>query len=156
MSADTVMVSIGIDQIKVLGGKRMLLPEITNSSELAILSDLAKVTTSMNESEMWGIDYCREVDMTNKKPHFKSEPSKMALPVIEGRMAHAFTSKAKEYISGKGRSAVWSANFDLRRNYSELVQFHMPKDEIKKRHNQGLANRELGFVTSLGRRTNGP
>ena len=150
MSADTVMVSIGIDQIKALGGERMLLPEITNSSELAILLDLTKVTTSMNESEIWGIDYCREVDMTNKKPHFKSEPTRMALPVIEGRMAHAFTSKAKEYISGEGRSAVWSANFDLSRNYSELVQFHMPKDEIKKEAQSRISKQRIGIRDIVG------
>ena len=150
MSADTVMVSIGIDQIKALGGKRMLLPEITNSSELAILSDLAKVTTSMNESEIWGIDYCREVDMTNKKPHFKSEPSHLALPVIEGRMVHAFTSKAKEYIRGEGRSANWSANFDSNRNYSELVQFHMPKDEIQEEAQSRIGKQRIGIRDIVG------
>lgn len=150
MSADTEMVSIGIDQLKALGGELMLPPEITNSSELTILSDLAKVTTQISESEIWGIDYCREVDMTNKKPHFKSEPSKITLPVIEGRMAHAFTSKAKEYISGAGRSAVWSANFDSRRDYSELVQFHMPKDKIKKEAQSRISKQRIGIRDIVG------
>jgi len=150
MSADTEMVSIGIDQLKALGGELMLLPEITNSSELTILSDLAKVTTLMNESEIWEIDYCREVDMTNKKPHFKSKPSMTTLPLLEGRMAHAFTSKAKEYIRGEGRSAVWSTNSDSKRDYEALVQFHMPKDEIKKEAQPRISKPRIGIRDIVG------
>lgn len=132
MRADTEMVSISIDQLKALGGGRMLLPEMESLSELETLLQLEKVTTRMSESETWKIDYCREVDMTNKADHFKSEPSKTTLPLLEGRMVHAFTSKAKEYISGEGRSAVWLTNSDSKRDYDALVQYHMPKDKIKK------------------------
>ena len=150
MSADTEMVSIGIDQLKALGGKLMLLPEIESLSEFETLLELEKVTTRMSESETWKIDYCREVDMTNKKPHFKSEPSKATLPLIEGRMVHAFTSKAKEYISGKGRSAVWSTNSDSKRDYGALVQYHMPKDEIKKEAQSRISKPRIGIRDIVG------
>ena len=150
MSADTRMLSLGIDQLKQLGGEMMLVPEITNSSEMAILKKLQEVTTTMSNSELWRLDYCREVDMTNKKKFFLSKPGKGTLPVLEGRMAHAFTSKAKKYISGQGRSAVWSTNSDSKRDYEALVQFHMPKDEIKKEAQSRISKPRIGIRDIVG------
>ena len=132
MSADTEMIPIRIDQLEALGGELMLLPEIESLSEFETLLQLEKVTTRMSESETWKIDYCREVDMTNKANHFKTVPSKATLPLLEGRMVHAFTSKAKEYFSGEGRSADWPINSDSKREYEALVHYHMPKHKIKK------------------------
>ena len=65
-------------------------------------------------------------------------------------MAHAFTSKAKEYIRGEGRSAVWSTNSDSKRDYEALVQFHMPKDEIKKEAQSRISKPRIGIRDIVG------
>jgi N-6 DNA Methylase len=51
-------------------------------------------------------DYMREVDMGNDRDDFESDPS--GLPVYEGRMVEAYDHRAKAYISGRGRKAVWT------------------------------------------------
>ena len=50
-------------------------------------------------------NYMREVDMGTDRDLF-SEGDK-GLPVFEGRMIDAYDYRAKGYVSGRGRSAVW-------------------------------------------------
>jgi hypothetical protein len=50
-------------------------------------------------------EYMREIDMGNDREDFDDDPS--GLPVYEGRMVDAFDHRAKAYVSGRGRSAVW-------------------------------------------------
>jgi len=50
--------------------------------------------------------YSREVDMGTDRELFVENVN--AVPVYEGRMVEAFDHRAKKYISGRGRSAVWS------------------------------------------------
>jgi hypothetical protein len=44
--------------------------------------------------------------MGNDREEFEDDPS--GLPVYEGRMVEAFDHRAKAYISGRGRKAVWA------------------------------------------------
>ena len=146
------LVSITIGQIKELSGPELLLPpEISNPEEKKILLELMKVTSRMNDSgSFWKIDYQREVDMTNKKPHFKRQPTKGTVPVIEGRMVHAFNSKANEHLEGGGRSATWNINVNSQRDYGELVQFHMPSDKINKGGQSRISKPRIGIRDIVG------
>jgi hypothetical protein len=47
----------------------------------------------------------REIDMGNDREDFEYDPS--GLPVYEGRMVEAFDHRAKAYVSGRGRKAIW-------------------------------------------------
>ncbi len=49
--------------------------------------------------------YMREVDMGNDRALFSEGDD--GLPVFEGRMVDAYDYRAKGYVSGRGRSAVW-------------------------------------------------
>jgi hypothetical protein len=49
--------------------------------------------------------YMREVDMGTNRDLFNSDGD--GLPVYEGRMVAQFDHRAKGYVSGRGRSAVW-------------------------------------------------
>ena len=49
--------------------------------------------------------YSRELDMGNDRKDFSNAPD--GLPVYEGRMIEAFDHRAKAWISGRGRAAVW-------------------------------------------------
>ncbi len=50
-------------------------------------------------------EYMREIDMGNDREDFDDDPE--GAPVYEGRMVEAFDYRAKSYVSGRGRSAVW-------------------------------------------------
>lgn len=49
--------------------------------------------------------YARELDMGNDRDSFASDP--VGLPIYEGRMVEAYDHRAKAYVSGHGRKAVW-------------------------------------------------
>jgi len=50
--------------------------------------------------------YMREIDMGTDRELFTEEPND--IPVYEGRMVSHFDHRAKAYVSGRGREAVWS------------------------------------------------
>jgi type I restriction-modification system DNA methylase subunit len=50
-------------------------------------------------------DYMREIDMTNNQEWFTEEEGDV--PLFEGRMIDLYDYRAKRYVSGRGRSAVW-------------------------------------------------
>jgi hypothetical protein len=47
-----------------------------------------------------------EIDMGNDREDFEDDPS--GLPIYEGLMVEAFDHRAKAYVSGRGRKAVWT------------------------------------------------
>jgi hypothetical protein len=50
-------------------------------------------------------EYMREIDMGNDREDFGNDPD--GVPLYEGRMVDLFDHRAKMYVSGRGRSAVW-------------------------------------------------
>jgi hypothetical protein len=50
-------------------------------------------------------EYMREIDMGNDREDFEDDPE--GVPLYEGRMVDLFDHRAKMYVSGRGRSAVW-------------------------------------------------
>ena len=50
-------------------------------------------------------EYMREMDMGNDREDFGDDPG--SVPLYEGRMVDLFDHRAKMYVSGRGRSAVW-------------------------------------------------
>jgi len=51
-------------------------------------------------------EYLAEVHMGNDREDFEDDPA--GLPLYEGRMVEAFDHRAKAYVSGRGRKAVWT------------------------------------------------
>jgi hypothetical protein len=49
--------------------------------------------------------YAAEMHMGNDREAFASDPE--GLPVYEGRMVEAYDHRAKAYVSGRGRKAIW-------------------------------------------------
>jgi len=50
-------------------------------------------------------EYMTEIHMGNDREDFDDDPN--GVPLYEGRMVEAFDHRAKAYVSGRGRSAVW-------------------------------------------------
>lgn len=91
--------------------KDLSLPEVRSQAEWKVFQKVAEAGCSWDDtSEGWNTKFCREVDMTKERPHFLSKPSRLSLPLIEGRMVHHHRFGVKGYVNGTGRRAVWQAN----------------------------------------------
>lgn len=91
--------------------KDLSLPEVKSQAEWKVFQKIALAGCSWDDtSEGWNAKFCREVDMTKERPHFLSKPTRLSLPLIEGRMVHHHRFGVKGYISGTGRRAVWQAS----------------------------------------------
>ncbi len=96
-----------------------------------------------------GREYMREIDMGNDRDRF-SEEANDALPLYEGRMIAPFDHRAKEWVSGRGRSAVWG---ELRFGKSEkriAPQWYIPLTKVPPKARVRCNDYRVGFcdVTS--------
>lgn len=85
----------------------MSIPEVRNDSEWRVFRKMAANGTGLAaEGNGWRPDFCREVDMTRDRKHFK-QSGQAGMPLVEGRMVQQHRFGAKGYVSGSGRRAVW-------------------------------------------------
>lgn len=84
------------------------LPEVRSLKEWALFARLSSDAELIGSPDgPWNPEYRREADMTLDRRHFTSRPEPGALPLLEGRHVAQYRSRAKKYISGEGRAAVW-------------------------------------------------
>jgi predicted RNA methylase len=103
-------VRIGRESLKALRPD-LTVPEVRTESEWLLFKKVCSkgVDWSAPESS-WFPKFMREADMTRDRRHFRDEPSKGCVPLVEGRMVHHHRLGAKSYIAGRGRRAEWTAN----------------------------------------------
>lgn len=103
----------------------LTLPEVRTTAEWKLFKKMqANGVSPECDNSPWWSDFCREVDMTHGRPHFRSTPEPNCLPLIEGRMVQPHRLGCKSYVSGEGRSAVWR---NLAPGASAILpQFWMP------------------------------
>ena len=81
-------------------------------------------------------DYMREIDMTNNQEWFTEVEDEV--PLFEGRMIDLYDYRAKRYVSGRGRSAVWEdIPFDDPQK-AILPQWHIKRDALNGARKQRL------------------
>lgn len=86
------------------------IPEVRSQEEWKIFTRVCESGVAWDgEDGPRRARFCREVDMTKERPKFLSEPTKSALPLVEGRMVHHHRFGVKGHVSGTGRSALWQA-----------------------------------------------
>jgi len=123
--------SLSRAQIAKIGGSTNMLPEIRDRQELRILERAFDHGSPFFREDSFGkVEYRRELDLTldrkaGKFVHLAEaradgfEPhadgswrngSSRLVPLIEGRMVTSWDFYEKSWISGSGRTAVWSAN----------------------------------------------
>lgn len=86
----------------------LTIPEVRTSQDWTTFVKMADHGVSWHDDTgQWRPAFCREVDMTKEKKHFRTSPGLELLPVVEGRMVHQHRYGAKRYVSGTGRSALW-------------------------------------------------
>ncbi len=123
------VVSVSLDDLRAIRPD-LTIPECRNTQEWELFYRINK--NGCKWEKHWNPSIARELDMTNDKSLFQSSYSKGLIPVVEGRMVQNHRFGAKSYISGRGRSAIWSATKD------EIIsQFYIDPHQVPK----GLQNR---------------
>lgn len=104
---DTVMLE---RQQLLLTRRDYSLPEVRNAEEWALFQKISYLGFAFGDKRSgWSPEFCREVDMTKGRLHFRSTWVENTLPVIEGRMVHQHRFGVKAFESGSGRKAIWQS-----------------------------------------------
>ena len=87
----------------------LTIPEVKSQEERDIFYKVIANGVRWGTTEdIWKAEISREVDMTNDRHKFVTKNQDDCIPVIEGRMVQQHRFGVKSYVSGTGRSAVWS------------------------------------------------
>lgn len=127
----------------------LAVPEVKNHAEWKIF--VAMVNHGINwadKESVWCPEIVREVDMTRERPIFQKKKTSTSLPVIEGRMVHQHRFGAKSYVSGTGRSAIWSVN-PLGQS-AVSPQFWIDKKHLTSKVAGRSAQQRAGFCDIVG------
>lgn len=127
----------------------LTVPEVRTDQEWDLFSRLTAQASYLGDPEgSWVADYRREVDMTLDKGNFERSQSRASAPVLEGRHVTQFRSRAKSYVSGEGRSAIWKAEplSDARLN----PQWHIPLKKLSEETRFRIEQSRVGFCDITG------
>lgn len=85
------------------------IPEVRAEKEWELFQRLAKSSTTLADpSGPWNAKYRREVDMTLDRAKFLPDGHSGTVPILEGRHVSQYRWRAKSYVSGEGRAAIWT------------------------------------------------
>jgi hypothetical protein len=85
----------------------------------------------------------RELDMGNDREDFGNDPD--GLPVYEGRMVEAFDHRAKAYVSGRGRSAVWRELIFGSTDKNISPQWRVTVENLPEKTSSRISSFRIGF-----------
>ncbi|MFU8886068.1 MAG: Eco57I restriction-modification methylase domain-containing protein [Cyanobacteriota bacterium] len=134
-----------------IGGEALAIPEIRSSLELAIIEKLYAAYPRFKEGyEKLGgpRPYAAEIHMGNDRDLFTEDGND--IPLYEGKMVDQYDYRAKAYVSGRGRSAVWD-DLDFSSAEKAIVpQWHVATSSLDARRTERIAQYRIGFcdVTS--------
>ena len=107
MPTDDNRVEMKVSLIRELSPDALAVPELESQEAIDLSVKTYGRWPKFGDTEEWKPvrEYMREIDMGNDRHLFNSEG--VGVPVYEGRMVGQFDHRAKGYVSGRGRSAVW-------------------------------------------------
>lgn len=120
------------NDLTLLGGEDLMLPEVTDVCDIAILRQMMREGTPLfHANELGRIHYKREVDLTmgrkarafihiteserygaSRDARWRDANGATLTPVLEGRMVSAYDCFQKSFVHGEGRKAKWRTNGD--------------------------------------------
>jgi hypothetical protein len=100
-------IQMDVSLIRELSPDALAVPELESQEAIDLSVKTYGRWPKFGDTEKWKPvrEYMREIDMGNDRHLFNSEG--VGVPVYEGRMVGQFDHRAKGYVSGRGRSAVW-------------------------------------------------
>lgn len=122
--------------------KDLTIPEVSSKEELELFF---RISENSQDISKWEISVCREVDMTNDKPHFETAVAKDSIPVIEGRMVQPYRVGAKRYKSGSGRKAIWEPC-----EQGLFPQYYIAKEKLSPEVQERIRRIRVGYCDIAG------
>ena len=96
-----------VEQVREFSPEALAVAEIAHSNDIAIVRKLYARFPKFGEerADLTKRRYMREIDMGSDREDFGNDAN--GAPLYEGRMVEAFDHRAKAYVSGRARKAVW-------------------------------------------------
>lgn len=86
----------------------LTVPEVTGRREWRLFQHMTvRGIRPRDPDSPWAMQITREVDMTRARHLFSRTGTDGHVPVVEGRMVQQYRSRAKTYLTGTGRAAIW-------------------------------------------------
>ena len=123
----------------------MAIAEIAHVDDIEIVKKLYARLPKFGDSDpnLPTRHYMREMDMGNDREEFGNDPD--GLPLYEGRMVEAYDYRAKAYVSGRARKAVWK-ELKFGSPEKEIVpQWRIPITSIPEKVGDRWQNYRIGF-----------
>ena len=130
-------------------------PEVKTDEEVEVLKRIWLHSNRMVTHKLFAnVQPVRELDMTldkhlfMKREQIRASGINTAIPLIEGRMVSQYRCGCKEYLSGAGRSAKWSA---VPVGASRVLpQFYVDKVNLAPSVMSRVNHRRIGFCDIAG------
>ncbi|MGO7265004.1 Eco57I restriction-modification methylase domain-containing protein [Rhizobium leguminosarum] len=142
---DGLPIQIPVALVREFSPEAQAVAEVVHRSDIEIARKLYAKYPRFGE-ELDGVStrqYSRELDMGNDRDEFDGD--KDGFPVFEGRMVEAFDYRAKAYMSGRGRAAVWRQVPFGTKGKEILPQWRIAQGAIPKKIGDRWTRYRLGF-----------
>lgn len=125
------------------------IPEVRTVEEWDLYARLAMNATTVGDpGGPWRPQYSREVDMTLDRKSFLPTHGQESLPLLEGRHVAQYRWRAKSYVSGEGRSAIWRPQ-PLSRSPLK-TQWYVPLRAMRRKTLERTTTSRIGFCDITG------
>lgn len=138
-------IEIPVALVREFSPEAQAVAEVAHRSDIEIARKLYARFPRFGE-ELDGVptrQYSRELDMGNDRDEFDGDMD--GFPVFEGRMVEAFDYRAKAYVSGRGRAAVWRPLPFGSEGKEILPQWRIAQDAIPQKIGNRWTRYRLGF-----------
>lgn len=142
--------SVDIDRSRLKAIRPDLtIPEVRSEQEWALFSRLSDKSLNLGEGDgIWAADYRREVDMTLHRRFFHKVRGPGEVPVLEGRHVGQYRWRAKSYLSGEGRAAIWRP--DPLATAEGKAQWFTPLESLPTESLRRVSMDRIGFCDVTG------
>jgi hypothetical protein len=128
----------------------LTIPEVKTKSEWTLFRRLSEGGEQLGRpGGRWQPEYRREVDMTLDRAHFTRAQSADTLPIIEGRHVSQYRWRAKRYVNGEGRAALWQPR-PLELADSLVAQWFVPEHALNAEAQARSLQSRIGFCDITG------
>lgn len=139
-------IDITVASIQAQSPMAMTIPETERGMDSSIAAKMYASCPSLGEAQVGSPyrRYQREVDMGTDRDLFVDREDE-GLPLYEGRMIDHYDYRAKAYVSGRGRSAIWDPLPFGSRSKVVAPQWRVPPDRIPKKVGDRYSRYRVAF-----------
>lgn len=136
---------VSVALVREFSPEALAIAEIAHPSDLAIASKLYARFPKFGDANAGsaGRIYSRELDMGNDRDDFSG--AEEGLPIYEGRMIEGFDHRAKAWVSGRGRAAVWKELYFGSPEKSIVPQWRLAESDVPQKIGERWKRYRIGF-----------